>query len=102
MQNKVKEALRIVGHLLETNGITGTFATDSDGKEVNYYHEEACQFCLAGAAYAVDQKIYGKPEYSDSLVREVRRYLKVDNLIHAWDGNTSAGRNKIVQKLKNA
>jgi len=102
MGTKTKEALRIIGHLLETNGTVGHYARDDNGDCVDYFHEEACKFCLAGASYVVDEKVYGKGEYSEALAREVKSYLKVSNIIQAWDDTTPAGRKKIIQKLKNA
>ena len=102
MNTKTKEALRIIGHLLETNGTIGALAKARPEVEVNYYDKRACKFCLAGATYLVGDRIYGLGQYSSKLSLEVKSYLKTGNLVAAWDDATDNGRKKIIQKLKNA
>lgn len=53
----IDTAVRMVGYLLEHNGITGPFAADRDGNDVNLDDPQACQFCLAGAIERVSLEL---------------------------------------------
>jgi hypothetical protein len=45
----IGDAIRMVGHLLEHNGITGPFYADKDGNYTSGGDSTTCRFCMAGA-----------------------------------------------------
>jgi len=105
MNTKTKEAIRVVGHLLETNSTSGAYAKTARGQTVAMDNTKACKFCLAGAAYLVDSNIYQPKCYKTfppELYSEIATYLGVESLVELWDNNTLDGRKAVVQKLKNA
>jgi hypothetical protein len=98
----VKEAIRVVGHLLETDGTKNACARSKSGKVVGFDDPIACKFCLSGACYFVDQFIFGKENYSNQLQHQVAKELGVKNLVLTWDYSSAAERKQIIKKLKNA
>lgn len=105
MDTKTKEAIRVVGYLLETNSTYATYARTKSDNVVRLDSPQACKFCLAGATYLVDRNIYqpkcGKLLPTD-LYGKVASYLAAPSLVGFWDSSSKEARREIVQKLKNA
>lgn len=113
-KKKVQEAIRVIGHLLETNGTTKVFARNKRGKEVDRFSPAACKFCLAGATDVVAVKVLGIDQ-EDCDTREVFE-AHVDNVLQKtffaqtdrypgpicyWDGTDKRGRQQIAWALRN-
>jgi hypothetical protein len=107
----VREAIRVVGHLLETNGTTQVFARNKRGRPVEIFNPKACKFCLSGAADLVAVNVLGIDK--DDFDRLVEFEDKVGALVTAgsdrvcghismWDEADKTERKKIIAKLKNA
>jgi hypothetical protein len=56
-QSALVDAVRTVGHLLLSNGTTGTLARNRDGYPVSWRSPRACRFCYVGATEAVANKL---------------------------------------------
>lgn len=105
MNNKIQEAVRVVGYLLETNGTIDQFARRKDGRAVNVTSPLACRFCLQGAVNVVTNRILKSDHYYD---------LKLDDAVAAvlgigrmeftvfWDDANRADKKAIVERLKKA
>lgn len=108
MNGKIREALRMMGHLLETNGTVGAKARFTNGKgTMNYADPRVRKWCLVGAVDIVFDSLYGKTIYHDSRYESVRDYLELSlhiDLLDAWEPREhgAAARKAIVEKLKNA
>jgi hypothetical protein len=107
----VREAIRVVGHLLETNGTTNVFARNKRGKETDRFGAKACKFCLVGAADVVAVNVldvsnsdYDRLEKFTVSVGKVlnRNSTSYLNLASIWDDASRAERLKIIETLKNA
>lgn len=101
---KTREAFRVVGHLLETNGTTKAYARTASGKETYTYNPNACRFCLQGAVDVVSKLVF---HISDIILSQgaecfIGGRAETDGLIDAWDRTNKAGRRAIVEKLKSA
>lgn len=105
LNKKTREAVRMVGHLLETNGTTQAFARTKSGKETNLFGQSACKFCLDGANSVVANKLGLN---SVQLDLSIHQLLETNDLwlggclINSWDEGSRADRKKIVEVLKNA
>ena len=96
---KTKEALRMVGHLLETNGTTGSFATNKYGEPTYSADPNACRWCLVGATWAVEDVLsMGK----SPLLFRVQDFLGFDMMVEAWDTGSDQDRQDIIERLKSA
>lgn len=112
MDNKIRDALRMIGHLLETNGTTGRKARFTDGSgTMDYEDPKVCKWCLVGATDIVFDKILGVNVMPNKRYSLVENFLGLDEsdtlcLVDAWEGHSAskghAARKAIVEKLKNA
>jgi hypothetical protein len=101
MKSEIKEALHVIGQLLETNGTKGALAVDKNNQIVANDHPSACKWCLVGARNLVCSKLLGSDRQSE-LRSVLGHYLGTDNLILLWDHSSNNQRKQIVEKLKNA
>ena len=53
----IGDAIRMVGHLLEHNGITGPFFADKKGRSTEANDSATCRYCAAGACKAVAETL---------------------------------------------
>lgn len=108
----VKEAIRVVGHLLETNGTTKVFARNSKGKQVETHSPKACKFCLSGACDLVAVNVLGiaKDDYDSlcdfenrvsGLIEKKFRLSSESSYIKLWDTANFTQREAIIETLKN-
>jgi hypothetical protein len=99
MNNKMEDAIRTVGYLLETNGTTGYFARNSHGYPVGVNDAETCRWCLQGAVEAVALK-FGL--LVGPLVGQVQTILNArSGLVSAWEGKyAKLSQQEVVTKLK--
>lgn len=101
------EAIRMVGHLLEHNGIVGPFYADKDGNSVHGYDPEACKFCLAGAIDKVSEtlgvsKTAINTKVCGMLGRGVGRVLIWEaDLKNPYKPSSSIQRLMVARKLQN-
>lgn len=97
-----KEAIRVVGHLLETNSTKGSMARTENGESTFYEDPQASCFCLSGAVLLVEDNILGCKEFF--LYGKVQRMLgqdpKKEFLSEIWDNCSNKKRKEIVEKLK--
>jgi hypothetical protein len=101
MNQQVKEAVRMIGHLLETNGTVGASGRNSSGQPIGYGEPKTCKWCLVGATLVVTDKL---TTVSYEEARSAITRLVGDGLVDAWEPrrNGKDARKKIVEKLKNA
>lgn len=105
---KIREALRMMGYLLETNGTTGRKARDAAGISVEHDDKKACSWCLVGATDVVFDTLFGDHEMISQRFQIVEDYLKLGNghmsMVDAWEPpfDRQSARASIVEKLKNA
>lgn len=100
MNKRTREIIRFVGHLLETNGTTKSFARDGSDNQIHFLDKNACKFCLMGAVKVVCERM----RFDDYLViMAIKSIVKNDyGLIHEWDKSDYIRRKVIVDILKNA
>lgn len=108
-KQKIKDAVRMVGHLLETNGTKGWFARDKNGLERDYNDPQACAWCLVGAMAVISEK-FGLDKYSlDPVVAKtvgIKKSLKRYQLssyypvAKTWDDSDAESRKRIIKALK--
>ncbi len=105
----IREAIRVVGHLLETNGTTNVFARNRKGKRISRYSPNACKFCLSGACDVVAVNVLGiDTEDVDKLCdfEDKVAYLVMGggfgDHIPIWDTADKETRKQIIETLKNA
>jgi hypothetical protein len=106
----IKEAIRVVGHLLETNGTTKVFARNAKGKPVDRYSSKACKFCLSGACDVIAVNVLGISEddydglcnFEDRVRDLVEKKFSYCGHISFWDGVSKEERKALVEALKNA
>jgi hypothetical protein len=107
MKPEIKEALNVMGCLLEHNGNIGAAAVSKSGREVWPCDATlACSWCLVGAKMLVGKCLLGD-YYSKDLSKAARKLLTVPKgkpLEWIWEGPGSSDktRKQIVEKLKNA
>lgn len=110
MKPPITEALRMMGHLLETNGTIGGKAILVNGATTwNYRNSQACAWCLVGATDLVFDTLFGH-EMEDERYEIVENFLGISHegcaLVDAWEPTPPklgrAARKAIVEKLKNA
>lgn len=106
-KKKIREAVRVVGYLLETNGTTKAFARGKNGKEVDRFSSKACKFCLAGATDMVATKFLGiaVDDYETREIFEEKVFDIISPVTHGsgistWDTGGETARAKIVEILK--
>lgn len=107
---KIRDALRMMGHLLETNGTTGSKARTESGRPIGYDCNNACEWCLVGAIDVVFDTLFGETSYIPNRYKLVENYLGLPSnkmsLVDAWERHSAskgpAARKAIVEKLKNA
>jgi hypothetical protein len=112
-KKKIQEAIRVVGHLLETNGTTRVFARNKQGKEVNRFDPKACKFCLAGATDVVAFNFLKLRVTDEDSIETFHN--SVDNVLKRtffanpdrypgpicyWDGSDKKGREQIAMALR--
>src|SRR5688572_7758571 len=107
----LKQAIRVVGHLLETNGTTKVFARNAKGRPVETYNPKACKFCLSGACDVVAVNVLGIEkddwdrliEFEDKVGALVTKGLDIGlrSPITCWDQADKPTRKQIVETLKN-
>lgn len=106
----IKEAVRIVGHLLEHHPTTGVSARNKEGEDVSSVDPEASCWCVVGAA-AVTRKIVRTADdwyltYMDvcSEITKVLGMADIHAVMGAWEDNgaTDADRLAIARKLQKA
>lgn len=101
IDDKMRDAIRTVGFLLETNSTEGTFATTRSGAQIDYRLPEASNFCLSGATLKV-ARAFLINEYS--LYNDVASLVTKDDdsssLCEIWDSATPRKRKDIIKKLK--
>jgi hypothetical protein len=95
---KVIDAVRVVGHLLETNGTTGEFAKNKQNEGTNWHDPKACRWCLMGAIYAVGPALKVDTWKIESEVRTLIPYN--ESTVSFWDGTTNLGRKELIHELK--
>lgn len=93
----MKDAIRMVGHLLDGRATTRTWARDKDGNPIDVLSKEACFFCLEGAIERVADVLY---IIESDIKWEICKKLNVYKLAHNWDDATDSGRREIINKLK--
>ncbi len=101
----IREAVRVVGYLLETNGATGGAAFDSRGNLVSAFDPKACYWCAIGAMNVVSQRMnVQKKLIADSVATLTKSPQFVDyvDFIGAWDDAGMLGRQAFVEACKNA
>ncbi len=103
-EQKIKDALRTVGYLLETNGCIGSYAKRHDGAPVGPHHQSACRWCLSGAIHVVAPK-FGV-DVKDILASAHLRCVLIPvygsspaAMTRAWDTKAD-DRPKIIKALK--
>jgi hypothetical protein len=102
-----KEAIRMVGHLLEMGSTTHNYATDESGSQVGVFDPEACRFCLSGALRLVDKMVLGNHPHNyptnGGIYAETQSIIGCGNaaLCQVWDSSTDEQRKQIIEKLKN-
>lgn len=104
----IKEAVRVVGHLLENNQTSQVFARDAKGKAlISPYSPEACKFCLSGAVALVSKyvlkdiayyRLEDQPLYT--AVQDTLGISRYDFLCQHWDNATKKKRYEMVKALK--
>lgn len=112
MKESIQTAVRMVGYLLEHNGITGPFVADAEGNPVSYEDPNACQWCMAGAIQEVNYRL-GLPhepaqyqEWGHALTSAVLHALgrQGQSRTLVWEGHaretTPAERLAIARKLQ--
>lgn len=93
-----REATKVVGYLLETNGTTGSMAECKNGWRTYTDDPKACKFCLLGAVTLVGRKFLFDEEI---FYQYVKSFLGVDDLVNTWEG-PGCSRETVVKKLKSA
>ena len=94
MDEKTKDAIRMVGYLLETNATDHAWARNRNGIAVSARSRSARKWCLHGAAQVV-----GSALKLALLNHDVSVYLEMSNLT-TWDNKSPNQRWSIIQKLK--
>lgn len=105
----VKEAIRVVGHLLETNGTTKVFARNRKGKPVETHSPKACKFCLSGACDVVAVNVLGIAkddfvslcDFEDHVSCLVEKKFGFCGHISFWDNASQTRRKAFIEALKN-
>lgn len=102
-KKKIREAIHVVGHLLETNGTKYCFARDEMGESISPLDTKACSFCLSGAVRLVNNYLLRTSEFTMSqLYKEIQSVLDTAQpLSDVWD-RAGVRQTKIVRALKNA
>jgi hypothetical protein len=100
---KLIDAVRTVGYLLETNGTRNTFARNKRYEPVDACSPKACRWCLAGAIIHVSDRM--KVPYLDVKAAVIDMVYTTDPLygttISFWDNGTASNRKQLVRQLKN-
>lgn len=104
----IKEAVRVVGYLLENNQTSQAFARDSEGKSLsNPLSPDACQFCLSGAVALVSWHILKDSPYCRlencplyTAVQDALGIPRYDFLCEHWDDAIKKKRYEMVKTLK--
>lgn len=105
MNKKIREAVRVVGHLLEARGTTEAFARSKNGKPVDVTSPKACKFCLQGAIDAVTHHVLkSDPNYDLKLDTAVEDTIGINRsqFTMLWDYSDSYFHKFVVETLKNA
>lgn len=112
-KKKIREAIRVVGHLLETNGTTKVWARDKRGREIQVLDPKACKFCLVDATDLVANHVlkdtgYHLGRFQNEVDNVIKLVCSTDSpygyvgMIFSWDDYGRAHRKKIIQALKSA
>ncbi len=98
LTDKEKEALRVVGHLLEHHPATHDAALDKIGTPVSPCAKSACRWCIVGAISAVNAKLGTNLAYY-----KVGEDVFGDwNILNMWEGphTSNETRLSIAKKLQ--
>lgn len=115
-KKKIREAVRVVGYLLETNQTTKVFARNRRGQERNPLASDACKFCLVGATDIIARNVlkitgFEKDDRLSKFHIEVEEVVKplfshepygFLGSVSSWDNHGKKVRDKIIKALKNA
>ena len=106
MKTTDREAIRMVGYLLETNSTVGRFASNKDDQPTDISDPDATFFCLSGALRLVDMKVLGGCRHTffdrGSIYNAVKTLLKTKlPLSNKWDESNDSQRKQIIEILKN-
>jgi hypothetical protein len=101
MNPKIKEAVNMIGHLLEHHPTTGTAARNQEGIDVSSTSKYACQWCVIGAMTAVATALKVSRSELDSAVDSC---LLVDSKVDSWEGYKTSKRTRLAlaRKLQKA
>jgi hypothetical protein len=102
MNTKVKEAVNMVGHLLEHHPTTGEAARDINGRAVASTSPEASCWCVVGACSIVQNAL--KLEHWDRVSLSIEMQQLVGGLIETWEGPGTSKRTRLAlaRKLQKA
>jgi hypothetical protein len=107
MRTTIKEAVRTVGYLLETNSHVGSISGTKEGFSAWVLEDKnVCRWCLAGAECLVGKYLLGKIAHS-GLDKAIRKTLSIPDHVATemiWEGpgTNSETRKQVIAKLKNA
>jgi hypothetical protein len=102
MNPQVREALHVVGYLLETNATSHREARTIGGEAVAFNHRDACKWCLSGALNVVSKhlKVDDVKVFIAAAKHLSTTNCKYTRLSTMWDFALDSTRKEIVQKLK--
>lgn len=98
----IREAVRVIGYLLETNGTTKESGRTATGRGVSWDDPKACKFCAVGAICLVAKKMN---VHEQSLWNAVRDRVDHDpdyGLIGSWERRGKDRQAKFIEACKNA
>lgn len=91
-KDDINTAVRMVGHLLEHNGLTGPYAADKEGNWIDSESPQAHRFCMAAACDLVSTKLgiihSGYAVDVTVAVRECLGVGRLTNRVTLWEGTS--------------
>jgi hypothetical protein len=110
MKDDIKQALRMIGHLLEHHPTTGAYSRDRKGREIHeetaYASSQASCWCIIGAQDTVSYRLGFMDHNRDTeLMSALYKTLglRPGELLAEWEGpgTTDQTRLEIARKLQN-
>jgi hypothetical protein len=107
MSDNVKDAVRMVGYLLETNSCTNAYAKARNGRRVDSLSTVACKWCLYGAVEVVARTLnlqFTTVQSSVSNRLAPNNFTGGLDLIHQWEGSDYYINRQdwVIERLKSA